>query len=281
MVAKDNFTLNQIVNSDTIKEYFLMKGWDLSSSATSLSNLIINYSNEKKLEIIKDLEGKKISIQLDEWTNRSKKRFMSVVVTSTSLVHNLGVKEIHGAATAETLLSSLNDVLNEYEIENRNVFGCTSDGASTLVKLQKVFGKTMQLCYAHAIHLSVMDFLVKKEKVNLKDIFQNSTEASDDESSDDEINYPFLKEQFRLVIHKMSKIINSFSHSGMLNDSLTQYQLQDNVPVNGLIKFIKTRWNSMFCAIERVLKIYPQLQKTIIDHNAKKDVVVLLIKTIF
>ena len=69
----------------------------------------------------------------------------------------------------------------------------------------------------------------------------------------------------------MNKIINSISHSALLKEELHNYQKLDGKPELNIITWCKTRWNSLFFAIQRFFEIYPQLQKAIIDSNSKKS----------
>lgn len=270
LVAKENFTLHQIVNSEYLKEYFEMKRWEMPKNASTVSKIIKDHAKKEKEHIACKLKGAHISIQLDEWTSSRNIRYMSVVATTSNESFNLGLGRIDGSATADNLLAVLLDKLNEYKIDPDNVIGCTSDGASVIVKLQREFKKMTQLCYAHAIHLSVIDFLVKKDRKQhvSKEDFSESEDKIDGQSS-------YVKEDYQRVISKMSKIINSFSHSALLCSELSAYQIKDKTEKLQLVTFVKTRWNSMFAAVERILKVHPQLLKTIIDHNLKKNVVII------
>ena len=71
----------------------------------------------------------------------------------------------------------------------------------------------------------------------------------------------------------MMRILNSLSHSAILREKLQSYQKSDGVSALAPLNWCKTRWNSLLDAISRFLTIYPQLQKTIIDHNAKSQVI--------
>lgn len=53
---------------------------------------------------------------------------MSVVATAENSLHNLGLVEITGSATYQTLITYLHDKLMENRIDPKNVIGCTSDG---------------------------------------------------------------------------------------------------------------------------------------------------------
>ena len=264
-IAKSNMSINSIVNCPHIEEYFQLKGWSLPNSCSTISKIIVDHADEVVCNFKKLFDGKKISIQIDEWTNNSNKRFMSVVATDSTEYVNLGLCEISGSATSANLLNLLKQKLELCRISLENVIGITSDGASVMKRLQQDSGKIQQSCYAHAIHLAVVDYLMKNQKV---------TDSNFDDIDEDELSEemePNIKEKFRSALTKMSKIISTFSHSALLSEALEAYQIADNVQVLKLKKFMKIRWNSIFQATERFLKVHPQVYKTIIDHNNKKS----------
>ena len=103
-----------------------------------------------------------------------------------------------------------------------------------MTKLQSNMGKIKQTCYAHAIHLSVVDFLLKK--TSRKSIEQQVLEIDDDNDREavDAIVDSSLEDCFKSLISKILKIINAFSHSGVLSDELRRYQCLDKVEILGL-----------------------------------------------
>lgn len=258
LIAKSNFSINGVVNSQPLQNYFTMKGWRMPSSCSTVKKIIVDYSKEKITEIADSIKGVKVSLMLDEWTNCTNKRFLSVVATTNEKAFNLGLSEIVGSGTSANLLNLLKEKMTTFSIEEKNVIGCTSDGASVMKKLLADFGKISQTCYAHAIHLCVMDLLIKKESRDGLSVIKNDLQESDEDDSetqDNEFTENF-KERFKTALFKLSKIVNSFSHSALLIDMLSEYQKLDKVELLLPIKCIKTRWNSILLSVTRMIKIY-------------------------
>lgn len=75
----------------------------------------------------------------------------------------------------------------------------------------------------------------------------------------------------------MRKIISTFSHSALLTEKLNDYRKSDDRAVLALKTFVDIRWNSIFDSVNRFIELLPQLEKTIIDENAKHSEVILAV----
>ena len=73
----------------------------------------------------------------------------------------------------------------------------------------------------------------------------------------------------------MKKIIDSSNHSPLMMEKLNKYRDDDSKKALNLVNFIDIRWNSLFLAIERFIELLPQIQKTIIDENSRRQQVLL------
>lgn len=263
--AISGMSLHQIINSDLIKTLFAKNGWKLPSSQTTLKDRLLAITKQIKSlmkQEIKDLksEGKFFSVCLDEWTSISNVRFMNVYLTFIDGSYNLGLQELSGHLTSETLINSLSIKLNDFGLELSEIIGITSDGASVMLKLQKYTNCFSQICLAHGIHLSIKDSLISKNTEASSILMQSS---SDDEESVTEQN--IYHPNYKLSITKMMKVINKFSHSGLLVNKLNEYRSSAGKKCLKIITHSKIRWNSLFRAIERFLILWPEIQKVFID----------------
>ncbi|UYV60502.1 hypothetical protein LAZ67_1001339 [Cordylochernes scorpioides] len=78
-------------------------------------------------------KGQLFSITLDEWTSIRSKRYQNINIHSRTK-------------------------LLEFGIDFKTYIVCvTTDGCPMMVKLGHIIGPLQQLCYAHGLHLAVMD----------------------------------------------------------------------------------------------------------------------------
>ena len=260
LIAKDGLTINQIVNSQFMSKAFEKFGWTLPKSCSTISKIIIDRAEIEASKVATQIdniikEGQRFSLVIDEWTSIACKRFLSIILCGTKNI-NLGLATLEGSLTSENLIEALNNHLNKFNLNlNDHIVGIICDGAAVMQKLQKSLPVEAQICYAHAIHLSVTDVFVSK-------VSQTHIDSEDPQI--------LMKEKFERAIHSMNILLNSLSHSALLQESLNKYQINDSVPQLKPIIWCKTRWNSLLHSVERFLTIYPQIQKVFIDHNSKK-----------
>ncbi|UYV70780.1 hypothetical protein LAZ67_8000576 [Cordylochernes scorpioides] len=119
------------------------------------------------------------------------------------------VTRISGVFSSEQCKYVIGAKLLEFGIDFETDIVCvTTDGCAMMVKLGHIIGPLQQLCYAHGLHLAVMDVLYdkKKERVVPEFVFATVNEAESDLSEDDnEDTSPFnvsLKKKVRPVLKR-------------------------------------------------------------------------------
>ena len=215
------------------------------------------------------IEGERFSVDIDEWTSCSNLRFMNVsLFTPTNEYWNLGLVQITGSATAEYLLELLGNKLLEFGIVlKKDVVSITSDGAKVMVKIQRISPVSHQLCYAHAIQLSVTDCLYKKRKSSKPKEQQENVDdddedvdtgiAIDKESVASEEKVEMINKSVDESIDKIRKLATFFKRSAYNNEKLQNFIKSILLSETDLPLKIDctTRWNSLFFMIDRFWQI--------------------------
>ena len=161
--------------------------------------------------------------------------------------------------------------LEEFGLDSKvHIVGCTTDGASVMVK----FGKEItsfsyhQQCIAHCIHLAVCDILYCKvskssHDVTVEDeIFEEDKEIEENQHMTDPLfenvseknEAPQITEQYSEVITKVRRICRMFQNSPLKIDRLQDFVKNEFNEELKLILNCKVRWNSLLAMIERFLK---------------------------
>ena len=100
---------------------------------------------------------------MDEYTSLQNKRFMNINLHTEDDHWNLGVFRIEGSMTSDRVVELVNEKLGTYSLNlDEHILCATTDGALVMVRYGKLVLPEHQLCYAHAIHLSVIDVLYNK-----------------------------------------------------------------------------------------------------------------------
>ncbi|UYV72264.1 ATP6V0B [Cordylochernes scorpioides] len=141
-----------------------------------------------------------------------------------------------------------------------------------MVKLGHIIGPLQQLCYAHGLHLTVMDVLyaLKKERVVPEFVSATVNEAESDLSEDDnEDTSPFnvsLEKNINEVTKKARVVVKLCKRSPLKNEILLNYMRQDNRISTSmcLILDCRTRLDSLLNMLERLLSV----KSALIDVNA-------------
>ena len=129
-------------------------------------------------------------------------------------------------------------------------------------KLGNISPSEYQLCFAHAIHLAVVDVIYKK-KVKNNNLSTNDKDIVDDFDDDDEeeeqneINDQAadLVPELHKVLIKVRKIVVTFKRSPLKMDSLKCFSKMELGQELVVILDSKTRWNSMLTMIQRFIKV--------------------------
>ncbi|GFS35145.1 uncharacterized protein NPIL_538571 [Nephila pilipes] len=93
---------------------------------------------------------------------------------------------ISGSFSAENCVKAVETKLKEFGIiTEKHIVACVTDGASMMVKFEKIMSCENHLCYAHAIHLTVCNVLYNKQ-IDLGESIVEIEDKSHEEEDYDE-----------------------------------------------------------------------------------------------
>uniref|UniRef100_A0A0L8GLA9 BED-type domain-containing protein n=1 Tax=Octopus bimaculoides TaxID=37653 RepID=A0A0L8GLA9_OCTBM len=168
LAAMDGFSFNSITKSDFIqRNLHSQRGkYDKSqpTSANGVRNMVMNYNITKKEELIRYFKkvtlGIHYSLTLDEYRSIQNKRYININVYRKDNHWSLGLIEVHGSLNSRRTEQFVRECLREFGLDlDIHIVGCTTDGASMMVKFGKEIRPDHQQCLIHCIHLSVIDIL--------------------------------------------------------------------------------------------------------------------------
>jgi hypothetical protein len=127
---------------------------------------------------------------------------------------NLGLVRVRRSLRAESCIELIEKRLEIFGLNLHEDIECiATDGASVMVKMEKLLSCEQQLCLAHGINLGVMDVLYKKPDSTLIEIDDEVNCDSDDEEDD-----------FKLFAKKMSQNWRMrFTHESVKYALLSSY----------------------------------------------------------
>ena len=202
LAALDGFSFNAIAKSAYLRHALENDGHKLPKNPHEIAKLVQGYASEQQRKLVEAFKvmlrnsGARFTLSMDEYTSLQNKRFMNINLHSEDDHWNLGVFRIEGSMTAERVVELLNVKLESYSLNLDDHIVCaTTDGASVMVKYGKLVVPEHQLCYAHAIHLAVMDTLYTKK---YKSLSANDDSSDDDDDDEEEEGYEDDVEEQRL-----------------------------------------------------------------------------------
>lgn len=216
--------------------------------------------NRKKLALMVDEKYKLVSESLkhelhdisylaltsDIWTSDSNKSLISLtahyiyqyklksVVISTS--------EIQLHHTAENIALAIQDVMDQWEISSKVVTIVTDNAAAMKKAVSECLNKRNHFCVVHTLNLAVKDCLEKETF----DLAGNTSNC-----------------QLQQLLAKCRAIVSHFKHSTKASYALLKMQEQLNVNTLKLKQDVRTRWNSIFYMLERLLEVKIPLSATL------------------
>lgn len=286
--AKDGFSFNSIVNSEAINGYVRSRHYNMPKSCNTIREKILEFFEEKKIEIKNELLKlidwkKKFSISVDEWTDVAMRRYLNVTLRSSHLQFVLGLITIKERCTADKIKELVENTLENFGVSlEKDVVASTNDGASAMTKYCSLITAEKQLCYNHAIHLSVVKVMYNSinnfENEKSDDENENSPEDEIDEQGESE-NVIFFVENsekngfisdIKPAIYEMRKLIKFFKNSSIRTEVLLKHVKQQEGHELKLILDVPTRWNSLAQSINRFLLLINCINKALDELGIQK-----------
>ena len=197
MAAVDGFAFNAIANSEFMQSNLAKTADQYDKpppvSCNGVKTLVMNFHELKKHQLKLQLGEKlsqelRFSLTLDEYTSIQNKRYLNINIHEDIAYWSLGLLEINGAFGSNQCAEVVKSCLNDFGLDlEKNIAGCTTDGASMMVKFGRENFFVHQQCIAHAIHLAVVDtFYDKKRDRNVAQGSIESVVADNSDSSNEE-----------------------------------------------------------------------------------------------
>ena len=169
---------------------------------------------EKKIfERIKfQLKDTNPTLCCDEWTSRSRKRFLNIQAYWQGKKYSLGLVRVEERCTGNYLALLIKEHLEKYSIESK--FMCT-DGALNMEKCTSECGFVQLKFFLHAFNLAIKDTMYC--------LIANETivdNGSVDEESHEANEYLELNEAYIDIVSKVRSILKFFARSPAANDLL-------------------------------------------------------------
>lgn len=232
MISEDLLPLS-FVEGNGFKKFMqvLDPNFTVPSRNTILTRIKLHYEECKKIILNKLQEIDHVALTTDCWSSRSNKSFLTLTVHAINkewdlISYNLSTKLMSEKHTYYNLQEKINEIIQEWNITGK-VVATVHDNAANIKKAILTdelnrFGSSV-CCFAHSLQLGINKGLEKQKSINS-------------------------------IIIKCSQIVGHFSHSNLANEALTKAQQVLNLPQHKLIQSVKTRWNSVYYMMERLLE---------------------------
>ncbi|XP_061670698.1 uncharacterized protein LOC133498181 [Syngnathoides biaculeatus] len=171
LAAVDGLSLNAIANSEFIQRNLRAQKHHYDKPPPSCGNtvkaMLYSFFQTKKKELTKYFNNKtqnghRYSITLDEYTAIQNKRLMNINVHSKDEHWSLGLVQIDGSLDANKAAQTVGKHLSDFGLDiQKDIVGCTTDGAAVMVKFGREVTPDHQQCIAHCMHLAVCNVLYK------------------------------------------------------------------------------------------------------------------------
>lgn len=171
-VALDGLTFRQAAVSQGIRKGLAAQGYEnIPVDPKTVKASVMRYAEGLQNQIISTIEkllqdNARFGLTFDEWTSINGTRFVGMVLHyQNSQIFNLGLFKVTGSANAVNILELVVNALKKFGVDFwKHIVCIMTDGCNTMKKIGKdVAPVIQQLCFAHALQLSILDVLYKEK----------------------------------------------------------------------------------------------------------------------
>ena len=267
-MSVDGLTFYQIANSSLIRKAFKANGYFLPTSPQRIRNHFMKEFVEtikivsKKIDIIK--KNKCFSISFDEATSFRNRRYMNLNLHyEEKTFYSLGMIRVKDSMKTAKAIELVKQRLMKFNLNlGSNIVSTITNGASVIMKFERLTKPLHISCLAHAIHLCIFNVLYKKNyeghesnvpKKVLRENEEDQDESDEDKSGTaeenldlDEVPNITLVSKFCTIVATVRKTMSLFKMSAVRNDD--NLQSQNNLSFGkqkAIFLDCKTPWNSL------------------------------------
>lgn len=205
--------------------------------------------NEVRKKIKDDLhECEWISFTSDIWTaDTTKDSFISL--TSNGITkywyrkkHVLAIRKFGGSHTAERIAEILEELFNEWELDEKKCHGFLSDSAANIKKgisLVRFWHENQQNTEDDEMMAGMLGGSCASHDLNL------CVKQSFGKRKEDAV---------QCILEKCRRIIGHFKHSALANEELNLIQKEFCMDEHKLLQDVSTRWNSTLISLRRFIE---------------------------
>lgn len=193
---------------------------------------------KSQISVLYDFEKKKVQSQIqnieyvslttDCWTSRNTDSYITVTLHGISedwkhLTYTLTTEYLEERHTAENLKSKLEAIIDNWNLSGK-VLAVVHDNASNIVNAVKTSTEIEEsvCCFAHSLQLS--------------------------------LNKGLSNDNLKRLTSKCSSIVAHFKHSTVATNALKEAQKTHELSEHKLMQSVKTRWNSVYYMIDRLIE---------------------------
>ena len=247
LVYEDNISLNQIVNSQVIKEVLTPYG---NYSRHSVNKCIGDSYQLVLRQIRAFIDGRDerdiLCVSFDKWTSPDSNKFLGLYLYCRGESICLDLFHFKGTCGAEEVAAMLKKHLAIFGLGHTDIHVQITDCGSDMQKVGDIFNWFTFPCLAHIVNLIVKRFICS-DSVNSDsgcDVPEPRTDIESDE--DEDTSTECTQSYFNNAIQVARQIVRDVHRKPLVRDRLEELQvLAQKVPKKVLID-CRTRWNSLY-----------------------------------
>lgn len=182
-----------------------------------------------------------VSCTMDGWSSAVRDPYLSLTVhfidadwsLKTKCLHTMYCPESH---TADNIAQFVREGLKEYGLELRCITTMTTDAAANMVSACNKLEVLRISCVGHILHNAITNALNHNEDVS------------------------------RILV-SARKIVSAFSYSFHYRQRLSKAQKELDIPQQGLVNDVATRWSSKYKMLSRIHTNLPAISQLFADGN--------------